>query len=247
MRSNLRVVTLAAGHGSRLGIGPQQQAKFMTELGGKTLLDWQRIAYEQARLHERLLVVRPEAAPTLEPGEHCVHVSGIGGPMDSLFAIDASAADNGLIVSYADIVFHPEIVTSLLAVEQSDICIVADRNWLALWSLRFDSVLDDAEPFQANGNSLIAIGGQATDPDEIEAQFIGMMKLSPHGFQQLKELSQVGDDTTKLLARALATGIHVDICYIDGRWCEVDTQRDITCYQKAIDNPARWPHDWRGH
>lgn len=245
MNSSLRVVTLAAGRGSRLGIEAQSQTKFMTELGGRTLLDWQRAAFAPAGLHERLLVVRAETAPTPDNDERCIHVSGNGGPMDSLFAIDNNDADGGLIVSYADIVFHPEIVVGLLDVEGSDICIVADRHWLALWSSRFDMVLDDAESFRANGTSLIEIGGQATSTDEIEAQFIGMMKLSAHGFERLRALYKTGDDTTKLLARALAANVPINVFYIDGRWCEVDTQRDLACYRKAIEGPARWSHDWR--
>lgn len=247
MKSGLRVVTLAAGHGSRLGIESLQKAKFMTELDGKTLLEWQRIAFSRAGLHERLLVVRSEAMPTPEPGERCLHVSGLGGPMDSLFAIDDRDADRGLIVSYADIVFHPDIVSGLLGAAESDICIVADRNWLALWAMRFDSVLDDAESFRAIGPALIEIGGRAAHPDEIEAQFIGMMKLSPRGFQNLKSLRQTGDDTTKLLSRALASGMQVDVCYIHGHWCEVDTQRDLACYRNLIAAASPWSHDWREH
>lgn len=217
----------------------------MTELGGKTLLDWQRAAFVRAGLHERLLVVRPDAAPACIEGERCVHVSGAGGPMDSLFAIESCDAENGLIVSYADIVFHADIVSGLLGAEESDICIVADRNWHSLWSQRFESVLDDAETFRENGNVLLEIGGKANQVGEIEAQFIGMMRLSAHGFHALQSLRQIGDDTTRLLGRALERGIAVRIFHIDSGWCEVDTQRDLACYRNAIKGPATWSHDWR--
>lgn len=247
MSPKTRVVTLAAGRGSRLGIDARHPAKFMTELGGKTLLDWQRAAFTRAGLHERLLVVRPDSALQTDAGERCLHVSGMGGPMDSLFAIDRRDAEGEIIVCYADIVFHPDIVTGLLGAEGSDICIVADLDWLALWSSRFDSVLDDAESFRANGTVLLEIGGQAKDPAEIEAQFIGMMRLSPRGFERLRALRQAGDDSTKLLARALKNDIPISVFHIDGRWCEVDTQRDIACYRKAIKASAPWSHDWREH
>jgi L-glutamine-phosphate cytidylyltransferase len=238
------VITLAAGKGSRLGEAARGLPKCMAMLGGRSLLDWQRMAFEELKLHNRRLVVRAEASPPLNRYESAIPVSGDGGPMDSLYAVEPDRFITDIVVCYGDIVFHPLIVKSLLDA-QGDICVVADRNWHALWSMRFDSVLDDAERFRAHGASVIEIGGRANDSAEIEAQFIGMMKLSAQGFEQLRALQRVGDDSTSLLARAIAHAIPVTAVYINGRWCEVDTERDLVCYRQALSQPVPWSHDWR--
>ena len=166
--------------------------------------------------------------------------------MDSLFSIDAQRVPHGVVVCYADIVFHASVLQTLLAA-RGDICIVADRAWLNLWKCRFDSILDDAETFRAQGTSILEIGGRAQAASEIEAQFIGLMKLSPQGFATLRALHEQGDDSTRLLSRAVRAGVPVQACFIEGRWCEVDSPGDVAAYQQALANPEIWSHDWRMH
>lgn len=244
MMSTPFVVTLAAGKGSRLRGLSQRQPKCLTVLAGRTLLDWQREAFDQVDLRHRALVVRRGWPPMPVEAEHAISVSGAGGPMDSLFAAIPEPGSAGILVCYGDIVFHPGIVRALLGTS-GDICVVADRNWHALWSLRFDSVLEDAERFRASGTSITEIGGRADEAAGIEAQFIGMMKLSPLGFRQLVRLHRIGDDSTALLSRAVTAGIPAIATFIDGRWCEVDTDRDIESYRMALGRAEPWSHDWR--
>jgi L-glutamine-phosphate cytidylyltransferase len=238
------VITLAAGKGSRLGEASRGLPKCMAILGGRSLLDWQRVAFEELDLRNRLLVVRADASPALNRDESVIIVSGDGGPMDSLFAVKPEHHFSQIIVCYGDIVFHPQIVRTLLKA-QGEICVIADRDWHALWSMRFDSVLDDAERFRADGAEIIEIGGRAEDCAQIEAQFIGMMKLSASGFETLRSMHRIGDDSTSLLARAIANGIAVTAIHIDGQWCEVDTERDLDCYGHALSQTGSWSHDWR--
>lgn len=238
------VITLAAGMGTRLGKASLGLPKCMAMLGDRSLLAWQRVAFEQAKLRNRRVVVRRDVSLPLTSDEKAVVVSGEGGPMNSLFASELESGFTDVIVCYGDIVFHPEIVKSVLGA-QGDICVVADRDWHSLWSMRFDSVLDDAESFRALGNSIAEIGGRAKNRVDIEAQFIGMMKLSAKGFEQLRRLFRTGDDSTRLLARAIAGDVPVTAKFIDGRWCEVDTERDLDCYRDALSRPALWSHDWR--
>lgn len=239
-----KVIVLAAGNGSRLRKLSLGRPKCLTPLAGNTLLDWQRKAFEQSGMKERLLVVREGSTIVAEAHEEVLHISGIGGPMDSLFSVDADRVPNGALVCYADIVFNASIVDTLLEAD-GDICIVADKAWFSLWSCRFDSVLDDAETFRTRGTSVVDIGGCARHPSEIEAQFIGMIKLSPRGFEQLRVLHEPGDDCTRLLDRAIRHGLTVTAVFIEGRWCEVDSPEDVSAYHEALGKSEPWIHDWR--
>jgi choline kinase len=239
------VATLAAGMGSRLGAGAAGRPKCMSELGGRTLLDWQRDAFERAGMRRRVLVVREGAGLTTVPGEQLRIVDGRGGPMDSLFALPPAEVADGVVSCYGDIAFHPRHLEALLRAP-GDVRIVADRHWLSLWSLRFDAVLDDAERFRALGDRLTAIGGRARDASEIEAQFTGLMMLTSTGWDRLEALRCAGDDTTGLLSRALASKVAVGVAFVSGGWCEVDTATDLHCYRTALERSGGWSHDWRG-
>ena len=53
-------------------------------------------------------------------------------------------------------------------------------------------------------------------------------------------------DVTALLQRLIRQHIKI-VCYpTDGKWCEVDTQKDRDLYRKQLDNQVHsWAHDWR--
>ncbi|WP_281243914.1 NTP transferase domain-containing protein [Dokdonella immobilis] len=235
---------LAAGSGSRMGMRSTSTPKCLTLLAGHALITWQRRAFVESGMSDRLLVVLEDSPLTAAADEEIQRVSGTRGPMDSLFSIDAERISHGAVVCYADIVFHASVLQTLLA-SAGDICIVADRAWLKLWECRFDSILDDAETFRARGTSILEIGDRAQEVNEIEAQFIGMMKLSPQGFATLRALHEPGDDSTRLLSRAVRAGVPVQACFIEGRWCEVDSPSDVAAYEQALGGPEIWSHDWR--
>lgn len=238
-------VILAAGRGSRLGAIGARRPKCLTPLGGRALLDWQRDAFDAVGLRRRVLIVG-HCADAIRPcdGEQMLPGDPAGGPMDSLFALPAADAAGGVLMSYGDIVCHPRVLQAVLDTP-GDLVIAADRAWLALWALRFDEVLDDAERFRWDGLRVQEIGGRADAVEAIEAQFIGLLKLTAAGFSALDALRQPGDDCTRLLARAIDAGVPLHAAAVDGGWCEVDSVRDLARYRGRLRARAPWQHDFR--
>ena len=85
--------------------------------------------------------------------------------------------DDDIIISYADIVYSDDILQKLIN-SNNDISIVVDKEWKKLWLSRMDNPLDDAESLKIINNKIIELGKKPTGYDEIDAQYIGLIKIS---------------------------------------------------------------------
>lgn len=126
-----------------------------------------------------------------------------------------------------------------------------DKAWWSLWSARFEDPLLDAESFRQQQGQLITIGERVQYREEIEGQFMGLLKFTPEGwrrvFSLLSNLSseQVDKlDMTSLLRLLLSQGVPIATVAISGGWVEVDNPSDIVLYERRIAEPG-WSHDWR--
>jgi choline kinase len=143
------------------------------------------------------------------------------------------------IISYSDIVYSEKTVERLLN-GVGDILITYDPSWLNLWSLRFDEPLSDAETFKLNKDSdLIEIGGRANSVEEIEGQFMGLLKFTPKGWGAIeKYLGMLNQETldkmdmTKLLKGLIISGEKIGAIPIDEPWYEIDNENDLNQYLK---------------
>lgn len=252
----MNAVLLAAGRGSRLKELTDNLPKCLVKLAGKSLLSWQLSALRAAGLDE-VVVVRGHGKENLVGTDYSV----IDNPrwsqtnMVSTLRYANEVLASGAIVSYSDIVYHPSIVEALLS-SDADIAITYDRLWLDLWSDRLDDPLEDAETFKSVNNRVTELGKHAASVDEIEGQFMGLLKFSPEGWNQVSSYldslpSEEVDrlDMTGLLGRLLDNGISIGAVPIDGRWCEADTQSDLSLYERRIEESntkkTGWSHDWR--
>ena len=249
-------VILAAGRGSRMKELTANQPKCLAMLAGKPLLHWQLQALRAAGIG-RICVVRGYAA-------HCLsgNFETAENPrwaetnmLSSLMCADAFSMDvfshgvERLIISYSDIVYHPDHVQNLLACDQS-IGITYDTQWAALWGLRFDNVLLDAETFRQENGLLKEIGGKPKSIDEIHGQYMGLLCCDSIGWKTIcdvyADLGSAADrtDMTSFLRLLLTKNIPIGVVPVDGKWCEVDSNTDIKQYEKALIY-GNWSHDWR--
>ena len=82
-----------------------------------------------------------------------------------------------IIISYGDIVFNKKTLLTLID-EQHNFSVVVDKNWLKLWEVRMESPINDAETLKLDNNSfLIEIGKKPLSLDQIEGQYIGLIKI----------------------------------------------------------------------
>lgn len=253
----MKGVVLAAGRGSRMGSLTEAKPKCLTEIAGKTLLDWQKTAMRQAGVLE-LVVVRGYRSEQL-PGEDYEVVDNLRWDQTnmvmSLVAASRYLETGTCIVSYADIAYHPDAVKALLS-SNEDIAIAYDEDWARLWSERFPDALEDAETFRHRHGRLIEIGRKPNSLDEIEGQYMGLLRISPVGWKQITSLLSkmtVNErdqlDMTSLLALMLERNTKIGSVPVSGRWCEIDSESDLELYKLRIKHSAgtntNWHHDWR--
>ena len=245
-----RAIILAAGRGSRMKEHTEEKPKCLNVLAKDTLLNWQLKSLNDAEVDE-VVVVNGYKSDLIKgdfstiKNERWSETNMVA----SLFCVPQDKNDS--IISYSDIVYKSEHV-KLLKKSEGDIVITADLKWKALWELRFEDPLDDAETFKSNGNVLKHIGGKTDDISEIEAQYMGLLKLTESGWNKMLELykifsKEVQDklDMTTMINELLSRGIEVNIVFVEGGWCESDSYSDIEIYEEQMKKDKSWIHDWR--
>ena len=246
-----RALILAAGRGSRMGAETATKPKCFTVLQGKRLLDWQLESLRNAGVDDISIVTGYKAELFDEnlPTFHNPRWSETN-MVGSLFYADAFAGNT--IISYSDIVYKTDHIKKLNAA-QADITITADKKWESLWKLRFEDPLDDAETFKSDAeNRLTEIGQKTDDISNIEAQYMGLIKLTAKGWETMygvyQELTQVQKDKmdmTSMLNLLIDKGIAVNVVFIEGGWCESDAYSDVLAYENEMKINKNWDHDWR--
>ncbi|QJB55730.1 phosphocholine cytidylyltransferase family protein [Pseudodesulfovibrio sp. zrk46] len=252
----MQALILAAGRGSRMCEETRDKPKCLIPLSGKPMLHWQLQSLQSAGLET--ITVATGYKGHLLTGEFKTVENPVWDKtnmVSTMLCALPELAASPCIISYSDIVYHPDHVRALAGAD-GDISITYDREWKSLWSVRFDNPLDDAETFREQDGILQDIGRRTDSYEDIQGQFMGLLKFSADGFEQVKDLlgslseEEVAKlDMTALLQRLLAAGAHITAVPVSGQWCEADSMEDVTAYEKCIreheNNKTRWSHDWR--
>ncbi len=147
-----------------------------------------------------------------------------------------------VIVSYADIFYRSELVRGL-AGAPGQLVITYDRAWRRLWTRRFADPLADAETFRIDAaGQLLEIGGKTTRIEDIEGQYMGLLKFTPPAWSAVEALLSTLDaairdrlDMTGLLRRLLAgKELPIGTFGTDGQWGEIDNPEDVALYQNMV-------------
>lgn len=239
-----RAIIIAAGMGSRLEHFTDEKPKCMVEIAGRSILSYQLEALRSAGVDD-LHIVRGYLADELVVPGATYHENpdyAQNNILQSLFCA-ADAIEGGLLTTYSDIVYTPEVVRA--AVEHpADIALVVDRQWAESYEGRDDHPPEQAELTEVDGDDVTAVGKQVT-PDGAVGEFIGLAKFSARGAAEMKRVytevrARVGDDepfqAATLFRKAYLTDIFmemidrdIDIGWvaIDGGWREIDTVQDL--------------------
>lgn len=242
MKNNKKALILAAGEGSRLHPLTLDRPKCLIDAGGQPLIDYQLDILRQQQYGD-IVFIKGYLADRLErPGARYYTNSAFAetNMVWTLFcARDEFDAD--LVVSYGDIAYGAD---ALRALDESsaDIAVVVDRLWHEYWQERYEDPLEDLETLRIDGaGRIVDIGQKPKSMDEIQGQYIGLMKFTQRG---LKALEEVFDEAvssgvsingrapekaymTDLLQAVINRGHSVVPVFIDGGWVEVDTIDDL--------------------
>ncbi len=151
------------------------------------------------------------------------------GTLSSLFTAPLPES-RPVYVCYADRIFDPEAVISLE--DNSDVSIGIDQSWQTQYHSRTQETLDRTEKIQLDEGNIIDIG-RSLDMDEADAEFTGLVRLSPSAVGSAKRLWNTRilspDSDIPALVRGLGvTDTTLTAADVSGDWAELETVDDLS-------------------
>ena len=170
--------------------------------------------------------------------------------VETLFCAKEKLCDS-VIVSYGDIIFEKKVLQKLINSDE-DLSVVIDKNWKKYWEMRFDNPLDDAESLVLDDMYISNIGQKANSVNQIQGQYIGLMKFQNDGIKFLvdfyenakKEAKEKGRNIlnsslpfeksymTDLIQGLINRGYKIKAVPVNNGWLELDSYQDYKIYNK---------------
>ncbi len=238
----MKVIILAAGTGSRLYPYTKDRPKCLVEVNGVSLLERQLTIFSLANVHD-IIVVGGYLADMIKPKVPILRENARYRETNMVWTLFCAVEDlNGdCIISYGDIVYSKKILLSLLECDD-DISVTIDMDWKAYWCARCENPIDDAETLRLDSDGyIIELGQQPNTLEEIEGQYMGLMKFSAAGVRALKivfndacKVGFIGGKKveqaymTDLLQLMIDSGYKIKAVPIRDKWVEIDTAEDLT-------------------
>ena len=236
----IKVLILAAGEGSRLRPYTLDRPKCMVEVAGRGLLNRQLEVLRSRRLTD-IVLVGGYRAEVLNAFELMVCINRRFADTNmvwSLFCAEDQLKGE-VIVAYGDIVYSSDILDRLLE-SRADIAVTIDKNWEHYWRARNEDPLADAETLKlGDDGNILEIGQKPKFIEEIQGQYMGLMKFSATGVGWLRSVFHAAKQDveirgkppekaymTDLLQTMIDKGFPVKAVPVDSPWVEVDTVAD---------------------
>ena len=236
-----KAILLVAGEGTRLRPHTLDRPKCLVEVDGTSLLDRQIAVLKSEGINTIVLVGGFKAEMLINKGSRLIVNSKYASTnmLWTLFCAE-NELEGTVIISYGDIVYSKNILQSLLA-SSAEIAVAIDKDWEMYWRLRNENPLEDAESLKLSSNGQITeIGKCPGSTDEIEGQYMGLLKLSGNGVSIFKEVFHdaikqgeiVGKPVenaymTDFLQHIIEQNYLVQSVPVVGDWVEIDTIDDL--------------------
>jgi choline kinase len=238
----MKAIILAAGQGARLRPLTDDRPKCMVEYQGKPLIEHVVRALRHNGVTDIVAVrgYKPEAL-------RCAGVRFYDNPrygstnmVATLFCAEPEL-EGDVIISYSDIVYSPSVIRRLLAAD-AEFAVVIDRDWRRLWQERMDDPLDDAETLRLDAQGhIIELGKKASSYEDIEGQYIGLLKVAASAWPKLRafyhrldrQTSYDGKDFENMYMTSFVQAVidrlmPVKAVPIQGGWLEIDVPSDLS-------------------
>ena len=241
VNKNLKVVILAAGEGTRLRPYTLDRPKCMVEIDGVSLIDRQLEVLKSEGIDD-IVIIGGYKSEMLKRGDIKLKVNARYFETNMVWTLFSAEEEleGDVIVSYGDIVYSKNILKALIK-SKADIAVTIDMKWEGYWRERNENPLDDAETLKLRKDGTISeIGQKPSSLEEIEGQYMGLMKFSSEGVRQIKSAFHSALESGKLLGKEVENSYMTDLLQfivsiggkvasvqIDEDWVEVDTVEDL--------------------
>lgn len=236
----MKAIILAAGRGSRMKELTEEIPKCLLEIEGQALLDRQIESLKGAGIQEIAIVTGYRRELLVNRG--LFEFNNPRWAETNMVSSLACASDwlesEPCIVSYSDI-FYDASAVELLMNCSDELALTYDPNWLKLWEKRFGDPLDDAETFKLDDSGKVTeIGNKPKSIDEVEGQYMGLLKFTPEGWNAsvslMSRLTLIEKDRMHMtgLMHALVQNDYIEVTALPnaGPWGELDSQEDLSLY-----------------
>ena len=245
-----KMIILAAGEGQRLRPLTADRPKCLVEVGGKPLIDWQIETAERLGIRDITVVTGYRAERVGDRGQRRRHNPDYAttNMVETLWR--ARREFHGeVIISYGDILYEDSVLQALID-SAAPISVIVDLAWRSYWEARFSDPLRDAETLRLDHEGrILEIGQKPLTMDEIQGQYIGLLKFRGQGLEQLQQVYQrlkVGGVVahgarpfekmymTDLLQAIIEAGHEVRAVPIRRKWLEIDSLDDYALANHGV-------------
>ena len=240
----MKMIILAAGQGTRLRPLTNDKPKCMVKYQGKPIIDYILDVAKECSVKNIALVngykkeVLEEYLSDEKLNFYTNKEFDSTNMVSTLFCAK-DFMDDDIIISYADIVYKKEVLEKLIK-SKEDFSVVVDRKWRELWFQRMENPLDDAETLKIKDGKILELGKKPKSYDEIEEQYIGLIKISKNilnkviDFYENLDRNKMYDGKdfdnmymTSFIQMIIDNLLDVKPVFIDGGWVEVDCVEDM--------------------
>ena len=224
----------------------------MVKLFDKTILKYQIDVFRSCGINDITVVTGYEADKIKIEGVNFLHNQNYDttNMVETLFCAKEKLTEN-VIISYGDIIFEKQVLQKLIN-SNWDSSVIIDNQWKKYWQMRFENPLDDVECLKIDENGLITnIGMKVNSLEEIQGQYIGLMKFKNEGVKNLKKIYEKAklksvkgvnllnenipfekSYMTDLIQAMINEGVKINAVKITNGWLELDSIDDYNLYQK---------------
>ena len=249
----MRAIILAAGSGLRLGQHTKDIPKALLDLNGKSILERQISLLRQHAINEIFVVTGyQQEKHTLKDIEYIFNPRYAETEQLASMMVARTKISDDVLIIFGDIVFDEQILQQIL-VSNDDIGIAIDLDWEKSYNERPDnpkSLADKVLIYQKKIQQISAKITSLSMKNQQIGEFLGVIKLSRRGskimvqkYQEL-ERSHTGKfhDASSLekaklvdiLQELIDSKIEIYPIPITGKWCEIDTPKDLERARKIF-------------
>ncbi len=237
----MKVIILAAGQGTRLRPWTNDRPKCMVPFHGKPIIEHQLETLRDCGLQE-IVIVRGFQAQSLEHLDTRFVLNPefeTSNMVHSLFCAEPEMTGD-VLISYGDIVYDAVVIRALLN-EPEPFAVTVNTRWRELWELRMKNPLEDAETLKLDAAGYVTeLGKKPRSYDEIEGQYMGLIKFGAPVIEQVKSFYRRMDRSllydskdfknmymTSFLQALINGGFQLKAVPVAGGWVEVDSVEDL--------------------
>ena len=243
----MRAIILAAGQGSRLRPYTNDRPKCMVSLFGKPMLHRQLEVLRASGINDITLVGGYKADALDAEAVNIVLNPRYAetNMVSTLFCAESVMTDEkDLLILYGDIIYEPKVLENLIGFD-CPLAISVDREWRRFWELRMENPLADAETLKLkDGNRIVELGKKPNGYDEVQGQYMGLIKVRADVVSAFRNAWHVMDRTvaydgkdfdnmymTSYLQHLIDLGWDARAAFTNNGWLEVDTVQDLEEYE----------------